>query len=71
MAGTHLSNNAIVFTENQHGTAVLDKLRAQREQERCCDVIIYVAGENFQAHKCVLAACSPYFDSMFKGRGKI
>ena len=63
-------NNAMTFTENQHAIAVLEKLHLQREQERCCDVIINCAGEQFEAHRCVLAACSPYFDSIFKDRSK-
>ncbi|XP_050737947.1 uncharacterized protein LOC127009179 isoform X2 [Eriocheir sinensis] len=66
MALNLLPNNAMTFTENQHGTAVLEKLRSQRELMRCCDVILHVAGNQFQAHRCVLAACSPYFDSIFK-----
>ncbi|KAG7158080.1 Kelch-like protein 12-like [Homarus americanus] len=66
MALTLLPNNAMTFTENQHGTAVLEKLRNQRELIRCCDVILHVARRQFQAHRCVLAACSPYFDSIFK-----
>ncbi|XP_066950324.1 uncharacterized protein [Macrobrachium rosenbergii] len=66
MALTLLPNNAMTFTENQHGTNVLEKLRSQRELVRCCDVILHVAGLQFQAHRCVLAACSPYFDSIFK-----
>lgn len=68
MALALLPNNAMTFTENQHGTAVLEKLRSQRELVRCCDVILHVGGKQFQAHRCVLAACSPYFDSIFKGR---
>ncbi|KAK4317617.1 hypothetical protein Pmani_011323 [Petrolisthes manimaculis] len=66
MALALLPNNAMTFTENQHGTAVLEKLKNQRELMRCCDVILHVAGHQFQAHRCVLAACSPYFDSIFK-----
>uniref|UniRef100_A0A0P4W956 BTB domain-containing protein n=1 Tax=Scylla olivacea TaxID=85551 RepID=A0A0P4W956_SCYOL len=66
MALNLLPNNAMTFTENQHGTAVLEKLKSQRELVRCCDVVLHVAGNQFQAHRCVLAACSPYFDSIFK-----
>lgn len=62
-----LPNNAMTFTENQHGNAVLEKLRQQRELVRCCDMILYVNKKKFYAHRCVLSACSPYFDSVLKG----
>ena len=61
-----LPNNSMNFTENQHGHAVLDTLRHQREQNAFCDVILHVQGQQFEAHRCVLAACSKYFQTMFK-----
>lgn len=41
--------------------AVLDNLNRQREQGRLCDLSIQVQGQVFRAHRCVLAASSPYF----------
>ncbi|XP_053190410.1 myoneurin [Scomber japonicus] len=41
--------------------AVLDNLNQQREEGRLCDLSIQVQGQVFRAHRCVLAASSPYF----------
>ncbi|XP_029976734.1 zinc finger and BTB domain-containing protein 22 isoform X2 [Salarias fasciatus] len=41
--------------------AVLDNLNRQREEGRLCDLSIQVQGQVFKAHRCVLAASSPYF----------
>ncbi|XP_023686253.2 zinc finger and BTB domain-containing protein 22 isoform X1 [Paramormyrops kingsleyae] len=42
-------------------TAVLDSLNRQREEGRLCDLSIQVQGQVFRAHRCVMAASSPYF----------
>ncbi|XP_072226976.1 zinc finger and BTB domain-containing protein 22b [Leuresthes tenuis] len=42
-------------------TSVLDSLNRQREDGRLCDLSIHVQGQVFKAHRCVLAASSPYF----------
>ncbi|XP_018619998.2 uncharacterized protein LOC108941697 isoform X1 [Scleropages formosus] len=42
-------------------TAVLESLNRQREEGQLCDLSIQVQGQVFRAHKCVLAASSPYF----------
>lgn len=42
-------------------TAVLDSLNDQRLEGRLCDLSIQVQGQVFRAHRCVLAASSPYF----------
>ncbi|XP_071767214.2 zinc finger and BTB domain-containing protein 22b [Centroberyx gerrardi] len=41
--------------------SVLDSLNRQREDGRLCDLSIQVQGQVFKAHRCVLAASSPYF----------
>lgn len=41
--------------------AVMDNLNRQREEGRLCDLSIQVQGHVFRAHRCVLAASSPYF----------
>lgn len=41
--------------------SVLDSLNRQRENGRFCDLSIHVQGHVFKAHRCVLAASSPYF----------
>ncbi|KAM4725201.1 zinc finger and BTB domain-containing protein 22b isoform 2-T3 [Anableps anableps] len=42
-------------------TSVLDSLNQQREDGSLCDLSIHVQGHVFKAHRCVLAASSPYF----------
>ena len=49
--------------------AVLDNLNQQREEGRLCDLSIQVQGQVFRAHRCVLAASSPYFHDQV-GRNK-
>ncbi|KAM8884129.1 uncharacterized protein zbtb22a isoform 1-T2 [Synchiropus picturatus] len=41
--------------------SVLDNLNRQREEGKLCDLSIQVQGQVFRAHRCVLAASSPYF----------
>uniref|UniRef100_A0A665V3N9 Zinc finger and BTB domain containing 22b n=1 Tax=Echeneis naucrates TaxID=173247 RepID=A0A665V3N9_ECHNA len=41
--------------------SVLDSLNRQREDGSLCDLSIHVQGQVFKAHRCVLAASSPYF----------
>lgn len=48
--------------------SVLDGLNRQREDGRLCDLSIHVQGHVFKAHRCVLAASSPYFHDQVGGR---
>ena len=63
---TQLTTNALTFTETQNANEVMEQLKKQRDQDRFCDLILYVQGKEFHAHRNVLAACSPYFGSIFK-----
>lgn len=49
--------------------AVMDNLNRQREEGRLCDLSIQVQGQVFRAHRCVLAASSPYFHDQVGPRG--
>lgn len=49
-------------------TSVLDGLNRQREDGRLCDLSIHVQGHVFKAHRCVLAASSPYFQDQVEVR---
>ena len=45
---------------------LLDALNEQRSEESLCDVILVADDDKFPAHRCILAATSPYFRSMFE-----
>lgn len=49
----------VCFPSSQ--ASVLDSLNRQREEGQLCDLSIQVQGQVFKAHRCVLAASSPYF----------
>lgn len=53
------------FTASNHATSLLSCMRGLRNDSTLCDITLCVAGEEFQAHRLVLAACSPYFNAMF------
>lgn len=60
-------DSGLGFDETGYGAAVLEKLREQREAQRFCDVTIRIDGVSFSAHRAVLAACSPYFETLLDG----
>ncbi len=66
LSQTSQNTAAMNFTENQQGSAILGKLRLQKDSGRFCDVVFHVKDQQYMAHRNVLAACSPYFDSMLK-----
>ena len=42
-SGGGVGANPMSFAENQHGSVVLERLRAQREHARFCDVVLVVS----------------------------
>ena len=57
------------YTEREHSRNVFDYLDKMRHRGDLCDVTL-VGGSSsreIRTHKAVLAACSPYFESMFIG----
>ncbi len=61
-----VSPGTMTFTEDQQGNNILEKLKLQKEKGRFCDVVFHIQDRQYLAHRNVLAACSPYFDSMLK-----
>lgn len=56
-----------VFVAREHPGEALDRMQQMREEQKLCDVVLEVGGEEILAHRLVLAASSQYFFSMFGG----
>ncbi|XP_061834387.2 zinc finger and BTB domain-containing protein 11 [Nerophis lumbriciformis] len=54
---------------SQHGQTMLDKLNQQRLGNKFCDITLLIEGEEYRAHKAVMAACSEYFNELFFEKG--
>ncbi len=72
---TSLKSETVVVEEcssdfHAHSSAVLKQLDEFRNANVLCDVTLCVDGRTFNAHKTVLASCSPYFKSMFASKMK-
>eukprot|EP00058_Branchiostoma_floridae_P008051 XP_002593539.1 hypothetical protein BRAFLDRAFT_125224 [Branchiostoma floridae] len=68
MAQATLSDQEVTctnFSFPSHGNKILQGLNKQRLDSSLCDVTITVQGQQYKAHKSVLAAYSPYFHGMF------
>ncbi|TRY89293.1 hypothetical protein DNTS_003462 [Danionella cerebrum] len=55
----------------KHGQTMLDKLNLQRMNNEFCDITLLIEGEEFRAHKAVLASCSEYFHQLFVEKGAV
>ncbi|XP_072018256.1 kelch-like protein 28 [Amphiura filiformis] len=53
--------------EISHRPNMMQKFHTFQKQDKFCDITINIGGRSFRTHKMVLAAVSPYFDSMFSG----
>ena len=65
-----LEENEIVLRSNEHANVVLNQLRRQRESGTLCDVRLRVGGEEFFAHRSVLAASSDFLYALLMGGWK-
>ncbi|XP_053733117.1 zinc finger and BTB domain-containing protein 11 [Synchiropus splendidus] len=54
---------------SDHGQTLLNKLNQQRINNQFCDITLLIEGEEYRAHKAVLAACSEYFKELFFEKG--
>ncbi|KAF7643201.1 hypothetical protein LDENG_00243630 [Lucifuga dentata] len=55
----------------KHSQTMLDKLNQQRLSNQFCDITLLIEGEEYRAHKAVLAACSEYFYELFFEKGAV
>uniref|UniRef100_A0A673CQ34 Zinc finger and BTB domain containing 11 n=1 Tax=Sphaeramia orbicularis TaxID=375764 RepID=A0A673CQ34_9TELE len=55
----------------KHSQTILDKLNQQRLSNQFCDITLLIEGEEYRAHKAVLAACSEYFKELFFEKGAV
>ncbi|KAF3834740.1 hypothetical protein F7725_027298 [Dissostichus mawsoni] len=53
----------------KHSQTMLDKLNQQRLTNQFCDITLLIEGDEYRAHKAVLAACSEYFNELFFEKG--
>ena len=64
------SNPQLIYTPDSHATDAFNRLIEMRDLKKLCDVVIHVGDLTVNAHRVVLAACSPYFTAMFSGEMK-
>lgn len=55
----------------KHSQTMLEKLNQQRLSNQFCDITLLIEGEEYRAHKAVLAACSEYFNELFFEKGAV
>ena len=68
----HSKKEGEVHIEENHLRDVLRRVDTLRQQGQLgfCDVVLRLSGQEFHAHKLILASCSDYFYAMFNGNMK-
>ena len=54
------------FTAATHASFILTAMNDCRDRNELCDITLYTADCELNAHRIVLACCSPYFSAMFR-----
>ncbi|KAG8451941.1 hypothetical protein GDO86_003941 [Hymenochirus boettgeri] len=65
------SKGILKQSSSKHGQIILDQLNQQRLSNQFCDVTLLIEGEEYKAHKAVLAASSEYFRDLFIEKGAV
>ncbi|OCT95179.1 zinc finger and BTB domain-containing protein 11 isoform X1 [Xenopus laevis] len=65
------SKGIVKQTSSKHGQTILNQLNQQRLNNQFCDVTLLIEGQEFKAHKAVLAASSEYFTELFIEKGAV
>ena len=59
------SKDVFEYRNPHHQNALIDSLGEFFHSQTLCDVTLVAEGQEIKAHRAVLAACSPYFATMF------
>ncbi|NXA47271.1 ZBT11 protein, partial [Nothocercus julius] len=65
------SKGLVKQASSKHCLSVLNQLNQQRLSNQFCDVTLLIEGEEYRAHKAVLAANSEYFRELFIEKGAV
>lgn len=55
----------LIHHPEEHSNVAFSQLTEMRKASKLCDVVVKVGSFTLNAHRVILAACSPYFNAMF------